>query len=147
VLIGASSHGPPEKISSAVPARRTDPSRCHRFSHCQKQNAPSAAGPSGDAPSSSGRCRTRDNSAHGDVKNTCNGRPSSAVTPSAATVPTAEHLVSFKLESSPGLPKSVASAGGGVKERQVPLLPNPPHGRCSGLCRAGLPPQQHHRLE
>ncbi|RCV17304.1 hypothetical protein SETIT_3G209200v2 [Setaria italica] len=44
--------------------------------------------------------------------------------------------VPFKWESSPGVPKSAACAGGGGKEREVPLLPKPPPGRCGGPCRA-----------
>jgi hypothetical protein len=44
--------------------------------------------------------------------------------------------VPFQWESSPGVPKRAACAGGGGKEREVPLLPKPPPGRCGGPCRA-----------
>ncbi|CAD6271867.1 unnamed protein product [Miscanthus lutarioriparius] len=42
--------------------------------------------------------------------------------------------VPFKWESTPGVPKSAAAAGGGKAEREVPL-PKPPPGRC-GTCHA-----------
>lgn len=42
--------------------------------------------------------------------------------------------VPFKWESSPGVPKRAAAAGGGKAEREVPL-PKPPPGRC-GTCHA-----------
>ncbi|KAG2618656.1 hypothetical protein PVAP13_3NG079722 [Panicum virgatum] len=62
-------------------------------------------------------------------RRSCGGRSAAAdASPRRGHVP-------FKWESSPGVPKGAAGAGGG-KEREVPPLPKPPPGRCGGPCRA-----------